>query len=126
MIGHYRRECGDGQCDLITTIISGTAKGGTNMAGTSAARVDFRTTPDQKSMIERAAAIIGMTLSEFIKVTMIEKSQEVIERNEARVLSDRDRDRFLSLLEAPSAPNAALRSAASNFRNAVEDGSLKL
>ena len=88
------------------------------------ARVDFRTTQEVKSLIEQAAAVNGMNLSEFIKTTLIEKSREVLERHEMRVLSDRDRDIFLELLEASPAPNEALRKAAANFKKAVKEGTL--
>jgi uncharacterized protein (DUF1778 family) len=90
-------------------------------ASSNQARVDFRTTPEVKSLIERAAAMNGMTVSEFIKATVVEKSREVIERHETRILSDRDRDVFLALLDSPSEPNEALRAAADRFRKAVED-----
>ena len=88
------------------------------------ARVDFRTTQDVKALIARAAAINDMSVSEFIKLTVVEKSREVIAMNETRVLSDRDRDVFLTLLDAAAAPNPALRAAAGRYRKAVEDGAL--
>lgn len=88
------------------------------------ARVDFRTTPEVKSLIETAAAIYGMTVSEYIKATVVEKSRQVVEENTTRRLSDRDRDVFLSLLDAPAAPNEALLAAAADFRNAVKDKAL--
>lgn len=94
------------------------------MATLAQSRVDFRTTPEVKSLIERAAAINGCTVSEFIKATVVEKSRQVIEGNETRVLTDRDRDTFLSLLDAPAGPNEALRAAAANFKKALENGSL--
>jgi uncharacterized protein (DUF1778 family) len=87
-------------------------------------RLDFRATPEIKSLIEQAAAISGMTVSDYAKSTLVEKSLEVVERNEARILSDRDRDIFLALLEKPAAPNAALLAAADDFKQAVREGSL--
>ena len=95
------------------------------MSDSSSARVDFRTTQEVKSLIEQAAAVYGMNLSEFIKTTLIEKSREVLEQHQMRVLSDRDRDIFLTLLELPAAPNKALHTAALNFKKAVKDGSLQ-
>ena len=65
-----------------------------------------------------------MTVSEYIKVTVVEKSRQVIEHNETRCLSDRDRDIFLSLLDAPVAPNEALLAAAADFKRAVKDKAL--
>jgi uncharacterized protein (DUF1778 family) len=90
----------------------------------SPTRIDFRTTHEVKGMIEQAAAINGLTVSEFIKVTMIAKSHEILAQHEMRVLSDRDRDTFLALLEEPAQPNAALRAAAARYKRAVRDGSL--
>ena len=75
-------------------------------------------------MIEQAAAINGLTVSEFIKVTMLAKSHEVLAQHETHVLSDRDRDTFLALLEESAPPNAALRAAAVRYTKAVRDGSL--
>jgi uncharacterized protein (DUF1778 family) len=88
------------------------------------ARVDFRTTPEVKALIEQAAALYGMTVSEYIKATVVEKSRQVIAQSETRLLSDRDRDLFLALLDAPAAPNAALLAAAVDFKNAVKDKAL--
>lgn len=77
-------------------------------------------------MIEQAATLNGLTVTEFVTTTLIEKSREVIERSETRILTDRDRDIILSLLESPPVPGQALRKAAGQFNNAVRDGSLKL
>jgi uncharacterized protein (DUF1778 family) len=101
-------------------------KGIVNMtiANINQARIDFRTTPEVKSLIEQAAAIYGMTVSEYIKAIVVEKSRQVIEHHETRILSDRDRDLFLSLLDAPAAPNAALLAAAAEFKNVVKDKAL--
>ncbi len=93
-------------------------------ANMNQARVDFRTTPEVKSLIEQAAAIYGMTVSEYIKATVVEKSRLVVEHHETRLLSDRDRDLFLSLLDAPVAPNEALLAAAAEFKHAVKDKAL--
>jgi uncharacterized protein (DUF1778 family) len=94
------------------------------MAATTfnSARIDFRTTPDVKILIEQAATVYGMTVSEFAKSVLVEKSREVVQFVETRTLSDRDRDVFLSLLESPAKPNAALRSAADRFKSAVKQG----
>ena len=101
-----------------------TANSTTETNQANRARVDFRTTPEVKSLIERAAAINGNSVSDFITATVLEKSRAIIAQNETRVLSDRDRDLFLSLLDAPASPNDALRSAAADFKRAVRDRDL--
>ena len=89
------------------------------------ARVDFRTTRDVKALVEQAAAASGLTLSDFIVSTMIDRSNEVLCSHQVRVLSARDQDRLAALLDAPPEPNAALQRAAQRLRAAVADGSLK-
>lgn len=91
----------------------------------ASARIDIRTTPEMKSLAEKAAALSGMSLSEFIKAALLAKSQEVFTQHETRMLADRDRDIFLMVLEEPALPNLALRTAAKDFKNAILDGSLK-
>ena len=88
-------------------------------------RIDFRTAPDVKDLIERAASLQGMTTSEFIKSVVVPASEQVVERHETRVLSDRDRDLFLLLLDNPPAPNEALKTAAQRFKNQVRSGNVR-
>jgi uncharacterized protein (DUF1778 family) len=88
------------------------------------ARLDIRTTKEIRRVIEHAAVLQGMTVSEYAKAILLHHAQEVVERHETRRLSDRDRDLFLDLLDNPPAPNDSLRAAAADFRQAVEDGSL--
>ena len=95
-----------------------------SLSTSPSARVDFRTTPEMKNLIERAAIISGMTVSEFIKSVIFAKSQEIISQHETRILSDKDRDIFLALLDNPGEPNEALCGAIENFKKSVEDGSL--
>jgi uncharacterized protein (DUF1778 family) len=86
------------------------------------ARVDFRTTAEIKALMEQAAGIAGMTLSEYVKSAAVAQAHQTIVRHETRRLSDRDRDTFLSLLDAPAEPNEALRLAAADFKRAVDTG----
>ena len=87
-------------------------------------RIDFRTTADVKALIERAATLQGLAVSEYIKSVIVSKSHEIVEQHQTRRLSDRDRDRFLMLLDNPPEPNAALRAASVEFKTKVSTGSL--
>ena len=42
------------------------------------ARMEFKTTPEMKSLITQAAGLLGMDVSSFILSHMAEKAQEVI------------------------------------------------
>lgn len=73
-----------------------------------AARINLRTSPEVKALIERAAALMGTTVSSFISQTMYETSQRVVAEQDTLTLSDRDRDAFLAALDNPPAPTQAL------------------
>jgi uncharacterized protein (DUF1778 family) len=80
------------------------------------ARLDFRLNREQKSLIDRAACLAGQSVTDFATATLIEKAKGVIQEHEVRVLSNRDRDIFLALLDSDAEPNAALKQAAKRFK----------
>lgn len=84
-----------------------------------AERLDLRISPESKRLIARAAELTGVNLTAFATSTLVEKAHAVIDRHAALTLSDRDRDRFLSLLDKASKPNGALRRAARRHRESV-------
>ena len=71
-------------------------------------RLGFRIPLNTMRRIEQAAAILGQTVSNFAKESLVERAQTVIDEYAVLRLSDRDRDRFLQMLDADPAPNAAL------------------
>ena len=76
-----------------------------------ALRIDIRPDPRAKARLDRAATRLGLPLSSFVLSAALERAEEILSREE-RVLSDRDRDRIMALLEGvPSVPNKALRKA---------------
>jgi uncharacterized protein (DUF1778 family) len=76
-------------------------------------RIDLRISSELKRLIEQAAALSGMTTSNFIAGTVVARSREVVREAETIRLSNRDRDIFLSLLNDEEArPNAAMLEAA--------------
>ena len=72
-------------------------------------RIDFRTTNQVKEVIQRAADLMGTTMSSFVAQRSYEAAVELLSAHESLVLSGRDRDTFLSLVDAPPEPNDALR-----------------
>lgn len=83
------------------------------------ARLNFRLPPDAKEKIERAAAASGLNVTDFAVHALTNFADEVLERHHTRVLSDRDRDIFLALLDADDEPNEALRSAFSAHKELI-------
>ena len=80
------------------------------------ARLDFRVSPEHKSLIERAASAQGQTVSSFAISTLLKAAEEAIRGETTRTLSARDAQTFLAMLEAPGKPNAALKAAAKRYR----------
>ena len=74
--------------------------------------LDLALTGDVVQLIRSAAALRGQSLDEFVLDAAAEASSRVLAGESTTVLSDRDRDRFLELLDQPSEPNEALRRAA--------------
>ena len=72
------------------------------------ARINLRTSPEAKALIERAAAIMGSTVSSFMLQNAYEAALRLVAQQDVITLSDRDRDAFLQALEHPPEPNQAL------------------
>jgi uncharacterized protein (DUF1778 family) len=80
------------------------------------ARLDFRLSPEQKSLIERAARITGQTVSGFATTILLRAAEDAIERETHRTLSDRDAAGFLAMLDSAEGPNDALKAAAERYK----------
>lgn len=83
---------------------------------TEEARLNLRLPPDKKREIERAAAIRGLSLTDFVVATMSEKSREVIQEYTTWVLSNEAFDAMLDAIEHPKPPTEALRRAMARYR----------
>jgi uncharacterized protein (DUF1778 family) len=78
--------------------------------------MNFRLDREHKVLIERAACTAGQSLTEFAVTNLIRDARTVLHEHQVTVLSDRDRDLFLSMLDNPPEPNEALRKAARTYR----------
>lgn len=83
-------------------------------------RIDLRVTAEQKELLEKAASLNGLSLSSFVLSNSLEAAQEKIACHNELVLSDRDRDLFLSLIENPPEPCEALKSAMKEYLEECE------
>jgi uncharacterized protein (DUF1778 family) len=85
-------------------------------------RFEARLPADQKAFLERAAALNGQTLTDFILSSAQRAAEQTVRERQVLVLSARDSQRFVDALLNPPAPNAALRRAAERHRAAIGDG----
>lgn len=74
-------------------------------------RLEARVTSEQKNMFQRAAAIKGQSLTEFVITTLQERASQVVKEHDIIVLSDKDREVFFDALLNPPEPNEKLREA---------------
>lgn len=83
------------------------------------ARLDLRSTASQKSLIEKAAALLGESLTSFVLSTLVDESLKVIREHKATELTLKDWDTFNALLLADADPNAKLKDALSDYQRRV-------
>ena len=83
-------------------------------------RIDLRVSKEQKELLETAASIKGISLSAYLLANCLEIAKADIAKHQKLVLSDRDRDLFLSLIANPPKPNQDLVEAMKEFQQEYE------
>ena len=73
-----------------------------------AARINFRTSAELKTLIERAASITGATVSSFISQTMFEASSRIVSDTDTLLMSQEAFEAFVGVCENPPEPTEAL------------------
>jgi uncharacterized protein (DUF1778 family) len=82
------------------------------MASPQQARIEARVSPEQKELFERAAAIEGVTLTDFAISSMQRAAARVVQEHTIMELSVRNQRAFVEALQNPPEPNEVLREAA--------------
>lgn len=86
----------------------------------SDARINFRLSNELKQTIEDAAAEMGQSVSDFAVSTLVQTARKILHDQQVTRLSDRDRQRFLAMLDGESSkPNDALVKAARRYKKQV-------
>lgn len=88
-------------------------------------RFSFRLEPEKKSIIERAAAARGLSLTDFAVQTLVREAQDVLQNEQVLTLSDADRDAFLKALDNPAPPTAKALRAAGRYKAARVRGEIR-
>ena len=76
---------------------------------TESARISLRTSPEAKALIERAAAIMGSTVSSFMLQNAYEAARRIVADKDTIMLSQEAFDAFIAVCENPPEPTDALR-----------------
>jgi uncharacterized protein (DUF1778 family) len=83
---------------------------------TKAERLEARVTADQKSLIERAAALQGRTLTDFVLMSVQDAARRAIAEHNQLALSVRDSQAFVAALLHPKPVNPRLRDTVRRYR----------
>lgn len=79
-------------------------------------RIDIRLRPDQKSEIERAARIAGLTMTDFIVQNAVTHARHTIREYETWTLERPDAEVFAAALGQPAVLGPRLKQAAKRYR----------
>jgi len=66
-----------------------------------ARQIAISVTPEEKELLEQAASLKGVSLNQYMLVRALGAAREEIEKVDRIVLSDRDRDLFVEVMENP-------------------------
>ena len=83
---------------------------------TRTARLEARVTDEQKSLLQRAAALTGRSLSDFIVTSAQEAAVRTIHDYELVRLTVDERTAFVTALLNPPAPSERLKKAAKTYK----------
>ena len=82
-------------------------------------RLETRVTADQKILIERAAALQGRTVTDFVLANVQEAARQAIETHGRPHLSIKDSDAFVEAMLRPQPINDRLRDTVRRYREAT-------
>lgn len=75
-------------------------------------RLELRVAPEEKAIIDRAAALAGSNTTDFVRSTMLDAAREEIRRQEIIELTVEGSRAFVEALMDPPEPNERLRALA--------------
>jgi uncharacterized protein (DUF1778 family) len=88
---------------------------------TALPRITARVDIDTQELLSQAAAIAGMSsINSFVLSAAVEKAKQIIERERALKLSQRDAMMLMDALDEPAKPNARLQQAAARYKDKAQ------
>jgi len=82
-------------------------------------RLDARVSHKEKGLIEAAASLRGISVTDFLRTTVTDAANRIIRENEVLTLAERSRKIFVETLLNPPKPNDVAIAAAKRFRQEV-------
>lgn len=87
----------------------------------SMARLEARITPETKALLQKAAALQGRTITDFVVASVQAEACRVIQQHQTLKLSIEDSQAFVDALLNPPKPNEALLAAARRYKQVMAD-----
>lgn len=84
------------------------------------ARLEARLSPEHQALIQHAAALRGLSVTDFVVTASLAEAQKIVAANDVIALSIADQRRFAEALLNPKAITPALRQAAADHQRLVE------
>lgn len=91
----------------------------TSRSRTRSERLEARVTAEQKNLIERAAALQGRTVTDFVLTSVQDAARRAIEEHQQLELSVRDSEAFVDALLHPKPIGDRLRETVRRYREAT-------
>ena len=82
-------------------------------------RLDARVTKEEKQVIETAASIRGVSVTDLLRTSVRDAATRIIRENEVLTLAGRSRKVFVEALMNPPRPTEKALTAAKRFRQEV-------
>jgi len=79
-------------------------------------RLELRVGSQQKNLFQRAADLQGLTLTEFVTVTLVAAAKDAIKEAGLITLTTQDQEVFFEALASPPAPSRNLLKAAGRYK----------
>lgn len=80
------------------------------------ARLEMRLRPEDKHLLEQAAALSGQPVTSFALSSLLEKARAMIEASATITLTHRDMKRLFEILDADDEPSPALKAAVRRYK----------
>ena len=82
-------------------------------------RLDARVTKEEKRVVETAASLRGISVTDLMRTAITDAANKIIRENETLTLSERERQAFVQALMNPPRPNDAAIAAVRRYRREV-------
>ena len=83
-------------------------------------RLEIRVSAEIKTLLDEAAASIGLSTSAFVLATVTPRAQEIVQQHAVMTLNAEESQAFVNQLLTPPKPSDALRAAAARYEARVD------